>query len=235
MQLFSDAEVFAIAAHPDDEVVSFGVQLVRQPEITVVHVTDGVPDGHPDRAAYRALRQREAAEALAIVGARPPVRLGLTDQRAIHALVALSDTLVDLIPEGAVVVTHPFEGGHPDHDACAFAVARARKRRRFTHVEWTSYHNDGHDRLRSGAFLRAAGTVHRCEATADELATKRAMMAAHASQAKLLSLFDPANECYRLAPAYDFKARPTSRLLYETFGWRLSWADWLAALVAAES
>jgi LmbE family N-acetylglucosaminyl deacetylase len=230
VQLFSNAKIVAVAAHPDDEVVSFGAQLLRNPDITVVHVTDGAPESHPDRDAYRTQRHREAERALAIAGIAKWVRLKLADQQAMRHLHAITEVLLHLVPEDAVVITHPFEGGHPDHDACAFAVAQLRTRMRFTHLEWASYHNDGADQMRTGEFLPSPYAVHTAQLTAAELVSKRAMLAAHSSQEAVLKLFDPAIERYREAPIYDFTARPQPRLLYETFGWAPTWEQWLAAI-----
>ena len=40
----------------------------------------------------------------------------------------------------AVVLTHAYEGGHPDHDAVAFAVHRAARRTSAAVVEMPFYH-----------------------------------------------------------------------------------------------
>ncbi len=195
-----------------------------------MHVTDGAPENHPQRDAYRAQRHREAECALAIAGVAKWVRLKLVDQQAMRHLRAISEVLVHLIPDDAIVITHPFEGGHPDHDACAFAVAHLRTKRRFTHLEWTSYHNDGNDQMRTGEFLPSPYAVHSAELTLDELEKKRAMIAAHASQQEIVRRFDAAVERYREAPIYDFAKRPQPRLFYETLGWPVSWDDWLTAM-----
>ena len=50
--------------------------------------------------------------------------------------------LLPLVEEAEQVITHPYEGGHPDHDACAFA-ARAAVRHSANKaklMEFTSYH-----------------------------------------------------------------------------------------------
>jgi LmbE family N-acetylglucosaminyl deacetylase len=54
----------------------------------------------------------------------PGETLGIPDQAASLGLAGLARRLaVQLAASGAeVVVTHAYEGGHPDHDATAFAV-----------------------------------------------------------------------------------------------------------------
>jgi N-acetylglucosamine malate deacetylase 2 len=50
--------------------------------------------------------------------------LGYTDQEAALHLAEIARTLARLFVEERIeaVLTHPYEGGHPDHDASAFCV-----------------------------------------------------------------------------------------------------------------
>jgi len=55
------------------------------------------------------------------------------------------------------VVTHPYEGGHPDHDAAAFVTcmrcgSRGKRETPLLAMEMTSYHGVG-GKLTVGAFL----------------------------------------------------------------------------------
>ena len=100
----------------------------------VVHVTDGAPrderyaqsKGFATREEYARARRREVASALGHVGITPErIRgLGYVDGEASLQLLELVFDIADLIDEvrPEIVLTHPYEGGHSDHDATAFAV-----------------------------------------------------------------------------------------------------------------
>jgi hypothetical protein len=63
--------------------------------------------------------------------------------------------------------------------------------------------------------------------TESEAARKRAMIAAHASQADTLAPFRCDAERFRPAPPYDFTIPPNDgRLLYERMEWGLSGREW---------
>src|SRR5205085_99806 len=103
----------------------------------VILVTDGAPtnlyDAHAHGFAtandYAQARRRELANALAIAGADPQqlVQLRVPDQQAALRLESIVDRLTALFARRAIstVLTHAYEGGHPDHDATAFAVHAA--------------------------------------------------------------------------------------------------------------
>ena len=76
---------------------------------------------------------------------------GVRDQEAVVALDALIERLTADLAGAAVVVTHPYEGGHPDHDAAALAVRRAADRSGTAVVEFACYHKREGDRV-FGAF-----------------------------------------------------------------------------------
>jgi N-acetylglucosamine malate deacetylase 2 len=128
-----------------------------------------------------------------------------------------------------MAVTHAYEGGHPDHDAVAFAVQAARRMlemrgRALTIIEMPLYRLDAEDSF-STSFATVTEDAIDYAVSGAELDRKKAMIAAHASQEQMLSLFDPARERFRPAPDHDFTMLPNGgRLLYERMPWSLEGA-----------
>jgi LmbE family N-acetylglucosaminyl deacetylase len=128
------ARIVIIAAHPDDETIGMGAQLCRLENPLLVHVTDGAPrDGREAAAAgfglpaeYAAVRREELSAALRAGDADHIALslLGIADQEAVHDLAGLTSLIAELLrsEQPEAVFTHAYEGGHPDHDATAFAV-----------------------------------------------------------------------------------------------------------------
>lgn len=124
--------VVVLAAHPDDETLGVGglVCLLARAgaRLSVVWATDGEAS-HPGSVAaagcdLAAERRGEADAALAALGAdrAPRIRLGLPDGDVAGHEQRLTETLGDLVPPGAAVLT-PWSGdAHPDHEACGRAA-----------------------------------------------------------------------------------------------------------------
>jgi N-acetylglucosamine malate deacetylase 2 len=231
-----------VFAHPDDEVIGLGARLTRYRSAVIVHVTDGAPRNHDEIRShgfsrwedYSACRENELQKALELAGLGSVQRISfqIPDQEASLHLAGLTRELHTLLmllsPE--VVFTHPYEGGHPDHDACAFAagraVARARANGRLspTLVEASFYHL-GSEGIETGSFLR-----HR-EKTEEivrplcprERKHKRDLLECFASQRETLRYFEPEKECFRIAPKYDFREPPhPGRVFYEGYQWGMT-------------
>lgn len=233
----SSERVAVIVAHPDDETIGVGGQLSRFANMSVVHVTDGAPRDHPDRTAYARTRRRELETAMAMVGipAQACISLGLIDQEASLHLASLAERLQAFFEERRIeiVLTHPYEGGHPDHDATAFAVHGARalmERRAMTPpaiIEMAFYHA-GRGGLRTQEFA-GARELYAIEVPLSTAAwaLKRRMLAAHVSQVEVLAQFGARIERFREAPAYDFCAPPNDGAVhYEANGWGISAQRW---------
>jgi N-acetylglucosamine malate deacetylase 2 len=237
--------VVVIVAHPDDEAIGAGAVLRGMPNATVVHVTDGAPadedyarrKGFPTREAYARRRRDEVVKALGIIGL-PSERirgLGFVDGEASWHLVELCHKVMDLFDElrPHVVLTHPYEGGHSDHDSTAFAVhlaAGLSLREGLAApiiLELTSYHNyNGRRRLFD--FLPFAGTeVKTVKLSQEARDIKRQMFDAFTSQRALLDTFPIEVERFRRAPRYLFTVPPhEGELDYERLCKRMTGAEW---------
>lgn len=236
-----------IVAHPDDEAIGAGGLLRGYPDATVVHVTDGggadlasvIARGFGSREDYAAARRHEVLAALALAGI-PATRvrcLGVPDGEAGRRLLEVSRLVMDLFDDVRpdVVLTHPYEGGHSDHDATAFAVHLAAGMLRRDGVgaplvlELTSYHNRNGERVR-GEFLPNA-EVPDCEMLLgeEERELKRRMFEAFTTQQEVVKPFRLDAERFRVAPRYVFTEAPHEGMLdYERRCVRISGAEWRA-------
>jgi LmbE family N-acetylglucosaminyl deacetylase len=252
-----------LAPHPDDETIGAGAWMERHgPEgLFVAHVTDGSPRdladaqraGFASADAYATARRAEVEAALGLVGIAPERirRLGFVDKEVCFQLDSLVADLDDLIAEldPALVLTPAYEGGHPDHDATAFAAAMVYRMRSaaFQHREYRLYHADADGTMAVDNFLPAGQggperqprrpnhangaleiEVFRLSPAEHEL--KRQMIARFTSQRDVLRNFEHlTDERFRNAPEYDFTRPPHSGpLLYERWGWTITGKIWRA-------
>lgn len=232
-----------IAAHPDDETLALGGQLAQISQLTLVHVTDGAPRdmtdarkaGFTTRESYAAARARELDRALAAGGVRNARchDLGIADQEAVHHLAELVKLLVGLLAGVDAVITHPYEGGHPDHDACAFAVEAACTVLWVTgqvapaRTEFASYHaRDG--QIERGLFWAMPGHPEEVIVLNDtQRKAKRAAVDEFVTQRPITSAFPLDVERLRSAPRYDFtRPPPPPEVLYDRFGWSMHSTLW---------
>lgn len=220
-----------VAAHPDDEVIGAGSRLAQLGKLTIAHVTDGAPrnlidarnGGFDSWQEYARERHREMLAALSVAEIHAEtIGLGIPDQETALRLPETIERLAALIRETAPdrVLTHPYEGGHPDHDACAFAVHAAAGR--VPVYEFTSYHARAGG-IEAGEFLDAGDEVVTVRLTPAEQERKRAMLDCFRTQRQTLAMFDVLVERYRPAPRYDFSRPPhAGQLLYERYDWGMT-------------
>jgi len=253
--------IVVLAAHPDDETIGASALLARFPESTVVYLTDGAPrDGrfwtcgpYSSRQEYAARRHTEATDALAHAGVsdKQIFWLGAVDQEAVLEIPELIHRFANLLKEAGpdVVITHPYEGGHPDHDSAALIapLAISLLDRKPQLVEMTSYHAEN-DKCVKGKFLNPqtqadsrpsalAPATLTFDFSAKDNERKRKMFDVYASQRLVLKDFPTDRESFRAAPDYDFSQPPhEGTLWYECMGWPMTGTRWreLAAAAIAE-
>ncbi|HZE08601.1 MAG TPA: PIG-L family deacetylase [Gemmatimonadaceae bacterium] len=234
-----------IVAHPDDEAIGAGGLLADLPDVVVAHVTDGAPrderyaqsKGFQTREEYARARRREVVNALAHLGITPERcrGLGYVDGEASLQMLELVFDVADLIDEVRpdIVLTHPYEGGHSDHDATAFAVhlacglLRRDKAPAPIVLELTSYHNYSGER-RVFDFLPFLGSDVRTILLSDhERALKERVYGEFVSQIEVLKRFPIKIERFRTAPRYVFTEAPHEGVLdYERFCTMITGAEW---------
>lgn len=246
--LRAGVRLVVVAAHPDDETIGASTLLRHVPRPLVVHVTDGAPRHDPDAGVIARTRRDELRAAMRAGGVDAElVALDLPDQEASLRLVDGARLLIPLVAGADLVVTHAYEGGHPDHDATAFMVRAALASSRLAVrgatrgaaprlIEMTGYHRH-RGGFRSGVFLsdpEFADQSGRVETLPVDARVKASMFAAYASQAAVLAGFAIDVERFRDAAREDFAAwRHDEPPYYEDFDWGMTGARFRGLVSAA--
>lgn len=226
-----------VVAHPDDEILSLGSQLSEFKNMLMVHVTDGVSSNYrPSRERRVKMRLSELDSALTAVGAVSFDRkfLHVVDQEVINSVSTLAYDLVPMLRGCEVVITHPYEGGHPDHDACSLLVyaacslIEASNNKAPVRAEFASYHMR-QSKLVAGEFWGPASSelVIRLDEAKQKI--KRAALNFFSSAQPIISKFPISTERVRFAPRYEFSAPPPPiETQYDVCGknWRIDGRRW---------
>ena len=234
-----------IVAHPADEVVGAGCLISKLVDVTVLHVTDGAPcdmqdakaAGFEERSDYAQARRQECLAALAIANVPEDrvVDFSITDHCAAHCLADLTKKITTFLQQSGadIVVTHPYEGGHPDHDATAFAThaaLRLMKENGFRPpvLFEMALHPSEDFKAKLPEFLPGSEretTTLLLDERAQKL--KRRMFACFETQRESLEVSPVGPEKFRQPSAYDFSAPPQDgKLHYENFDWALRSDEW---------
>jgi N-acetylglucosamine malate deacetylase 2 len=248
-----DEPAVVVTAHPHDETLAMGGRLEIFKRLTLVQLTDGAPMSGADarragfvhRMAYAAARENEVLRALAALDLNcRRIPAGVPDQESVFFVPSLLRILERELQGAALVFTHPYEGGHPDHDTAAFVtqlacdLIRANGGTPPARLEFASYHHS------SGALVTGRFWP---DQTCPEIAvpleseaekTKRRALAEYRTQASVLAWFQPWEERYRAAPRYDFARPPPPGIAqYDLFGWSMTAARWrdIAARYSVEA
>lgn len=232
-----------VGAHPDDETVLAGARLQRLSQAIFVCVTDGAPRNGYDAGRhgltpeqYARARRIELESVLAKCGVPPGHILSLDcpDQQASLMLAPASRRLAAMFQQHAteVVLSHAYEGGHPDHDASAFIVHAAVALRGAQGgsapaiIEMAGYRRRENGERSCGFLPRPDGAPDGAllfDLTPGELRFKSELVAGFTTQRETLSGLPIGAEGYRPAPAYDFRQPPhAGKLHYENYPWGMS-------------
>jgi len=234
-----------VVAHPDDEVIGAGAQLPRFRDLFIFHLTDGAPrDMHDAHAhgfdnwrAYADTRRKELEGAMNLAGIPMErlVSLGYPDQEASLHLAELVQILVKRFSDSKIdlVLTHSYEGGHPDHDAAAFVVQMACRILAKSGapapsvVEMPFYHSRNGERVVSNFLAHAGSPVSCAQLSVEQRALKKKMFECYRTQEAVMRSFSTEFECFRKAPDYHFEQSPhEGKLFYENYAWGMDSAHW---------
>lgn len=233
-----------IVAHPADEIVGAGCLISKLVDVTVIHVTDGARDlreakaaGFDDVASYGEARKRECREALAVaeVPADRIVEFAVPDTAACECLQDLTKRITSFLQEAGtdIVVTHPYEGGHPDHDATAFATHAALRLMELNGLKPPTLFemalHPGNDEISKLPEFLPGAEGETTTLVLDERATqlKRQMFECLQSQRRSMQASPVGLERFRQPPKYDFSVPPQEgQLHYEKFDWAPRSSEW---------
>jgi N-acetylglucosamine malate deacetylase 2 len=223
-----------IVAHPDDECIAAGVLLQRIRTSVTVFCTDGAPrddyfwSAYGSREKYIQVRQAEAMTAAQIIGSSSaPVFLPIIDQELYLNLAVAFQAFRNLVStlQPQALLTLAYEGGHPDHDCCAFLARAVGIADDIPVWEAPLYHQTSCGPQRQN-FLVPADDTWRLTVSSSELTRKQQMTACYKSQAHVLKGFDLATEIFRPQIQYDFSRPPTSDVInYEAWQWPIRAKD----------
>jgi len=219
--------ILLVAAHPDDEVLSLGAHF-RSLHPRLFHLTSG---GSSSTAGQRLAKIRFLELDRALKIGRIPTRhrfsCGVADQQVIDFLPTIFSKLREVVEriKPSCLLSHPYEGGHPDHDAAALVCNLvASSFNAMPIFEFPSYHNGTPfaqtASWKTASFLEPTSEQISIRLTGKQQKLKKRMLAAFQSQAAVLKLFPVSVEKFRPAPAYNFLEPPhRGHLLYDAFGW----------------
>lgn len=231
------SEIAIVVAHQDDESIAYGSLIPRIPESTIIHITDGAPDdpklwrGAEKREQYAHIRAREldiARERAGHTGEQ--ISFEVADQKAVLHLTESVRRLAGIIEKKGirVLMTHAYEGGHPDHDSVAFivhAVKELLKRHsvEVSIIEAPLYRMVGSESMFQNFTPSTETKIIELDLTKDEMIAKSMLYDAHRSQEEVFNQqsenrnMSTEKEWVREAPKYDFSKLPNGGNLSHIF------------------
>lgn len=242
---FLARRVIVVVAHPNDETIACGALLCRTSAVPVVLVTDGAPLepadamrlGASSAQAHAETRRAELRRALQIAGIRDDrlIALGFRDREVAQEIVPLAHKLAEIfrLHNSSTVLTHAYEGGHPDHDATALAVHLAgdllAREDHPVAVFEMPFCRLGEDGPLHQSFTSGDGDGIGIALNPDEQALKARMMQCFASRKGVLAPYKLDAERFRQPAPERFSQLPNGgRLYYEKRDRGMTGTRWLS-------
>jgi N-acetylglucosamine malate deacetylase 2 len=226
--------ILVLAAHPDDETIACAGLLQRAAESVVVFAVDGAPPHYDfekkfgSLQRYSEIRLAEASRALSLVPRCSLLRLSRSDgtpfpdQHLFLELPGAFDSLLNIARQFSpdYLVSHAFEGGHLDHDACHVLARRAAQALTLQNLEFPLYWKSADGRDVFQQFRERHKEEFVLQLSQEENRVKRRMLSKYRSQKNLMSVFQLDSERFRSVlpadcaeppwPDYPFENRRTS-------------------------
>jgi N-acetylglucosamine malate deacetylase 2 len=225
----SVARILLLVAHPDDESIACAGLLQRAAHALVLFAVDGAPPHYNFEKRFGSLekysdrRFQEARAALSFVPGcslrrvTKPDGSYFVDQHLFLELPAAFASLLPIAREFSpdLIVSHAFEGGHLDHDACHVLAKQAGVALRVSALEFPLYWKsaEGRDCFQRFREARANETV--LQLSPKELATKQRMLAEYKSQQGITRVFQPEVERFRPMAQEDYRTPAWSEYPFE--------------------
>jgi LmbE family N-acetylglucosaminyl deacetylase len=229
----SPGRVLLLAAHPDDETLSCAGLLQRAADALVVFAVDGAPPHYGfekkfvSLQRYSELRFREAECALRYISQCCFHRLAKPDNTTFvdqHLFLSFPDAFTSLLRiarqfSPGLIVSHAFEGGHIDHDACHVLTACAASVLNVPFLEFPLYwrNEQGTDVLQQFRGTREKEIL--LQLSQEEIAVKQRMLAEYRSQSSLAAVFNAEVERFRPASNQPITTAPWRKYPFEN-RWR---------------
>lgn len=208
---FQMDRLLVLVAHPDDETIGCGGLLQRATASLVVFAVDGAPPHYGFERKFGSLRKYsemrfgEASRALNLIPHCSLRRLSRQDGSYFvdqHLFLDLREAFVSLVQiakefSADVIISHAYEGGHIDHDACSFLAMRAAQELALNHLEFPLYWKSGRGRDIFQEFRDNCEGEFALKLSGQEIAVKCRMRAEYRTQGELLRVFATETERFR--------------------------------------
>jgi N-acetylglucosamine malate deacetylase 2 len=216
--------ILVLAAHPDDETIACAGLLQRAAQSLVVFAVDGAPPHYGfekkfgSLPKYSEVRFAEASRALNFIPSCSILRLSRSDgipfpdQHLFLELPEAFDSLLRIARQFSpdYLLSHAFEGGHLDHDACHVLARHAAQALNLQSLEFPLYWKSADGRDVFQQFRERREEEFMLQLSQEENRVKRRMLSEYRSQKTLLSVFRLDPERFRPVLPADC-AEPTWR------------------------